>query len=85
MCNTQHWQKHTVSHYCPAAIQHLKLSLVKNFVKAMDWTGSAFKYLADKFPQLSEVKIKEGVFVGPQIHKFFKDKMSENLIQGDEK
>jgi hypothetical protein len=37
----------------------------KNFVKAMDQTGSAFKYLAEKFPPLSEAKIKEGVFVGP--------------------
>jgi hypothetical protein len=36
----------------------------KNFVKATDWTGSAFKYLAEKFPPLSKAKIKEGVFVG---------------------
>jgi hypothetical protein len=43
---------------------HIKLSLVKNFVKAMDQTGSAFKYLAEKFPPLSEVKIKEGGFCG---------------------
>jgi hypothetical protein len=35
----------------------------KNFVKAMDRTGSAFKYLAEKFSPLSEAKIKEGVFV----------------------
>jgi hypothetical protein len=37
----------------------------ENFVKAMDRTGLAFKYLAEKFPRLSEAKIKEGVFVGP--------------------
>ena len=41
---------------------HIKLGLVKNFVKAMDRTGSAFKYLAEKFPRLSEAKIKEGGF-----------------------
>jgi hypothetical protein len=29
---------------------HIKLCLMKNFVKTMDWTGSAFKYLAEKFP-----------------------------------
>jgi hypothetical protein len=28
---------------------HIKLGLMKNFVSAMDWTGSAFKYLAEKF------------------------------------
>jgi len=41
---------------------HVKLGLMKNFVKAMDRTGSTFKYLAEKFPRLSEAKIKEGVF-----------------------
>jgi hypothetical protein len=44
----------------------------KYFVKAMDRTGSAFKCLAEKFPPLSETKIKEGVFVGPQIRKLFR-------------
>ena len=39
---------------------HIKFGLMKNFVKAMDRTGSAIKYLAQKFPRLSEVKIKEG-------------------------
>jgi len=29
---------------------HIKLSLMKNFIKAMDRTGSAFKYLTEKFP-----------------------------------
>ena len=51
----------------------------------MDRTGSAFKYLAEKFPRLSEAKIKEGVFVGTQIGKFFRDGMFNNLLQGDEK
>jgi len=64
---------------------HIKLGLMKNFVKAMDQTGSVFKYLAEKFPQLSDEKIKEGVFVGPQIHKLFRDDMFNNLLQGDEK
>ena len=51
----------------------------------MDWTGSAFKYLAEKFPRLSETKIKDGVFMGPQIRRFFRDSMFNNLLQGDEK
>jgi hypothetical protein len=31
---------------------------MKNLVKAMDRTGLVFKYLAENFPRLSEVKIK---------------------------
>jgi len=58
---------------------------MKNFVKATDRIGSAFKYRAEKFPRLSEAKIKDGVFVGPQIRKRFRDDMFNNLLQGDEK
>jgi len=57
----------------------------ENFVKAMDRTGSAFKYLADKYPRLREAKIQEEVFVGPQIRKLFREDMFNNLLQGDEK
>jgi len=64
---------------------HIRLGMMKNFVKAMDRTGSAFKYLAEKFPQLSEAKFIEGVFVGPQIHELFRDDMFNSLLQGDEK
>jgi hypothetical protein len=64
---------------------HVKLGLMKNFVKAMDKTGEAFLYLSTKFPRLSEAKIKEGVFVGPQIRKLFKDEHFNNILKGDEK
>jgi hypothetical protein len=53
--------------------------------KTMDRAGSVFKYLAEKFPQLGEAKIKEGVFVGPQIRKLFSDDVFNSLLQGDEK
>ena len=62
-----------------------ELGLKKNFVKAMDWTGSAFKCLAEKFPRLSEAKIKEGLFMGPQIRRVFRDYMFSSLLQGDER
>jgi hypothetical protein len=58
---------------------------MNNIVKAMDRTGSAFKYLAEKSPRLSEAKIKERIFVGPQIRKLFRDDMFNNILQGDEK
>ena len=43
---------------------HLKLGLMKNFVKAMNQEEVAFTY---SFPRLSEAKLKEGIFIGPQI------------------
>ena len=46
---------------------HIKLGLFKQFVKALDKESSAFAYLAEKFPSLSQARIKEGVFIGPQI------------------
>jgi hypothetical protein len=63
----------------------MKLGLMKNFVKAMDQTGSVFKYLVEKLPWLSEAKIKEGIFVGPQICNLFIHDMLNNLLQGVEK
>ena len=63
----------------------IKLGVMKNFVKAMDRTGSVFTYLAENFYRLSEAKIKQGIFVGPQICKLFRDVMFNNLLQGDEK
>jgi len=39
---------------------------MKQFVKALDKTGETFKYFSSKFPKLSEAKLKERVFDGPQ-------------------
>ena len=46
---------------------HLKLSRMKRFVKAMNQEEAAFTYLWEKFPRLSEAKLKGGIFIGPQI------------------
>jgi len=43
---------------------HIKLGLIKNFVKAMDHNGTALMYLRQKFPVLSDAKIREGVLTG---------------------
>ena len=40
---------------------------MKNYVKALNKEGNAFKYLAMRFPYISEVKLKAGIFVGPEI------------------
>ena len=52
---------------------HIKLGLMKQYVKALNKEGDCFKYLKKKFPKLSDAKIKEGVFDGPQIRKLLKD------------
>jgi len=46
---------------------HIKLGLMKNFVKAMNKEGAGFRYLRQMFPRISDANIKEGIFVGPQI------------------
>ena len=54
---------------------------MKNFVKAMNQEKVAFTYLWEKFPRLSGAKLKEGVFIGPQI----RDEYFDSLLRGDEK
>ena len=64
---------------------HLKLGLMKNFVKAMNQEEAAFTYLREKFPRLSEAKLKESIFIGPQIRDVIKDEYFDKLLQGVEK
>ena len=46
---------------------------MKQFVKALNKEGEGFKYLHSVFSSLSEAKIKEGIFVGPDIRKLMSD------------
>ncbi|KAI6647085.1 hypothetical protein LOD99_8922 [Oopsacas minuta] len=60
---------------------HIKLGLMKTFVKTMGKTNSAgFLHLVGKFRKLSEAKLKEGVFVGPQIRQVFRDPDFEKTL-----
>ena len=54
---------------------HLKLSLVKNFVKAMNHHGEAFKHTCELFPYMTEEKFMQGIFVGQEIQKLLKDQL----------
>jgi len=58
---------------------------MKNVVKALNQEEAAFTYLWEKFPRLSEAKLKEGVFIGPQIRDLIKDEYFDTTLQGDEK
>ena len=42
---------------------------MKNIVKALHKNGAAFQHLFTVFPGLSAAKLKEGIFVGPQIQE----------------
>jgi hypothetical protein len=64
---------------------HIKLGLMKNFVKAMNKQSKAFTYLRQMFPRISDAKIKEGVFVGPQIREVMNDSQFDGLLRGAER
>ena len=39
----------------------------------MDKESEGFAYLRQEFPKISEAKMKEGIFIGPQITQLFED------------
>ena len=58
---------------------------MKHFVKALPQEGDTFTYLCRKFPGLSHAKIKEGVFVAPDIRKLMNDENFESCLGEAEK
>ena len=48
---------------------HIKVLLMKNFVKAMNKHSKGFQYQTEKFLKISDGRVKEGIFIGPQICK----------------
>ena len=56
---------------------HIKLGLIKQFVKVLPKESECFKYLSDQFPGLTKQKLKEGVFVKPDIRKMMKNENFE--------
>lgn len=59
---------------------HIKLGLMKQFVKALDKDSGCFQYIVQKFPALSYEKKREGVFIGPQIRKLLLDDEFEHTM-----
>ena len=64
---------------------HIKLGLMKNYVKPTNKEGEGFPYLRQMFPRITDAKINEGIVVGPQIRHVMSDKRFENLLVGPEK
>ena len=62
-------------------IIHIKLGLMKNFVKALHIRmGKHPSALLMKFPAISETKLKAGIFVGPYIQELFRDSEFLNCL-----
>ena len=55
---------------------HIKLGLIKQFVKALDFE-KIFQEIRLMFPRQSDAKIKGGIFVGPQISTMLKSESLE--------
>lgn len=64
---------------------HIKLGLMKNYVKALNKEGRAFNFLSRKFPNISDAKLKAGIFDGPQIRELMKDQEFEQNMEGSER
>jgi len=45
----------------------------------MDQNSAGFRYLKNKFPGISDAKIKEGVFFGPRMRELIQDVKFEDL------
>ena len=53
---------------------------MKNFVKAMDKEGEGSAYMRTILPKISDAKLKEGIFVGPQIRQLINDSHFEECL-----
>ena len=53
---------------------HIKLGVMKQFIKALDRDGDCFHYICSTFPRVSDEKKKAGIFDGPQIRTLLKGK-----------
>lgn len=57
---------------------HIQLGLTKTSVKLMNKEGEGFDYLKQTFPCISEAKINNGIFIGPQVKQLFQDPNFKN-------
>jgi hypothetical protein len=52
---------------------HIKLGMIKQFVKTLNKDGSCIEYIAHKLPALTMEKLKAGMLDGPQIRQLIND------------
>jgi len=68
---------------CPRL--HIKPGLMKNFVKGVDKTGCGFQYVRNKFTNMSDAKIKKGMFIGPQVRELIQEKQCDEDLNETER
>jgi hypothetical protein len=52
---------------------YIKLSLMGHVVKDIDQNGSGFLYIKQNFPRIREARIKDEIFLGPQIREIMRE------------
>ena len=63
---------------------HITLGLIKQLVEAHNKDGNCFQHICTTFPGLSNEKLKDGLFDGPQIRTLTKDATFVNSMNGIE-
>ena len=64
---------------------HIKLGLIKQFVKALDNDGQCFEYLGKEFHKKWDTKLGEGISDGPEIGTLFRDENFDKTMNDIEK
>jgi hypothetical protein len=64
---------------------HLKLGLIKIFVKVINKEGEGFDFLRKTFPCISKIKIKESIFFSPRVKQLFQDPDFKNKLNAAER
>ena len=64
---------------------HIKLELVKQFVKALDVDSDAYQEIRQMFPKLSDTKIRGGILIEPQIAIVLRSNTLESKMSVKEK
>ena len=54
-------------------------------MKGVDKTGRGFEFTRKKFPNVSDAKIKEGIYIGPQIRELMQDKQFDEGLNVTER
>jgi len=61
------------------------LWLRESLVKVTNKRSKGFEYLKDNFLKLSDAKLKEDIFIEPQIREIINDDLSDHLLTETEK
>lgn len=64
---------------------HIKLGIMKQFVKSLDDDRPCFKHIRDVLPAVSYEKVRAGIFDGPQIRQLLRDESLEEMMNATEK